>query len=110
MEYHNTKDILYVKQILGHRNIKNTLLYTQLVKFREEDDDFICKVAKSPNEVQELIEKYEIPKEKIILMPEARDRVTLIKRSAWLAKVCQDEGYRFSTRLHILLWGNRRGV
>lgn len=56
MEYHKTKDILYVKQLLGHRNIKNTLLYTQLAKFREEDEEFVCKVAKTPNEVQGLIE------------------------------------------------------
>ena len=56
MEYQKTKDILYVKQLLGHKSIKNTLLYTQLVNFREGDDEFICKVAKSPNEVQELIE------------------------------------------------------
>jgi len=56
MEYHKTKDILHVMQLLGHRNIKNTLLYTQLVKFQEGDDEFVCKVAKTPNEVQELIE------------------------------------------------------
>jgi integrase len=28
MEYHRTKDILRVMQILGHKNIKNTLVYT----------------------------------------------------------------------------------
>ena len=55
MEYHKTKDILHVMQVLGHRQIKNTLLYTQLVKF-EEDDEFICKVARSPEEIQALIE------------------------------------------------------
>jgi len=42
-------------KLLGHKNIKNTLIYTQLVKF-EEDDDFICKVAKTPEEIQERIE------------------------------------------------------
>jgi hypothetical protein len=56
MEYHKTKDILYVMKILGHRNIKNTLIYTQLAKFREEEDDYICKVARTPDEIQELIE------------------------------------------------------
>jgi hypothetical protein len=55
MEYHRTKDILYVMQLLGHKNIKNTLLYTQLVKFKE-NDEFICKVARTPNEIKELIE------------------------------------------------------
>jgi integrase len=28
--YHQTKDILYVMQFLGHRNIKKTLIYVQL--------------------------------------------------------------------------------
>ncbi len=30
MEYHRTKDILYVMSVLGHKNIKNTLVYIQL--------------------------------------------------------------------------------
>ncbi|MGD0977760.1 MAG: methyltransferase domain-containing protein [Candidatus Bathyarchaeia archaeon] len=33
MEYHRTKDILYVMKLLGHKNIANTLIYTQLVEF-----------------------------------------------------------------------------
>jgi integrase len=56
MEYHNTKDILHVMQVLGHKNIKNTLLYTQLIQI-EKEDQFICKVAKTPTEIKELIEQ-----------------------------------------------------
>ena len=55
MEYYKTKDILHVMNLLGHKNIKNTLIYTQLVKF-QESDDFICKVAKTPKEIAKLIE------------------------------------------------------
>jgi integrase len=54
-EYHKTKDILHVMQVLGHKNIKNTLLYTQLLTM-EKDDSFVCKTAKEPKEIQELIE------------------------------------------------------
>ena len=54
MEYHRTKDILYVMRLLGHKNIKNTLIYTQLVTF--ENEDFICKVATNTKEAKELIE------------------------------------------------------
>ncbi len=32
LEYHRTKDILHVMQMLGHKNIKNTLIYTHLAK------------------------------------------------------------------------------
>jgi integrase/ribosomal protein L37AE/L43A len=54
MEYHKTKDILHVMRLLGHKNIKNTLIYTQLVTF--QDDDFICKTAENVKEAKELIE------------------------------------------------------
>jgi integrase len=54
-EYARTKDILYVKQLLGHKNIKNTLKYTQLVNFPHEEN-FICKIAKNVEDATELIE------------------------------------------------------
>jgi integrase len=54
MEYHKTKDILHVMRLLGHRNIKNTLRYTQLVNF--ETDEYVCKIAKTVEEAKALIE------------------------------------------------------
>ena len=45
MEYHRTKDILHVMRMLDHRNINNTLKYTQLIN--TEDDEFVSKVAKT---------------------------------------------------------------
>jgi hypothetical protein len=54
MEYHKTKDILYVMRILGHRSIKNTLKYTQLVNF--QNDDYVSKVANTIKEACELVE------------------------------------------------------
>lgn len=54
MEYHKTRDILHVMQLLGHRNIKNTLLYTQLVDFK--DDEYVARVASSEKAVCELVE------------------------------------------------------
>ncbi len=54
MEYHKTRDILHVMQMLGHRNIKNTLLYTQLVDFK--DDEYVARVASSEKTVCELVE------------------------------------------------------
>jgi len=53
-EYHRTKDILYVMEMLGHRDIKTTLIYTQLVGF--ERDDYHVKASKSLKEDRELLE------------------------------------------------------
>jgi integrase len=54
MEYHKTKDILHVMRLLGHKNIKNTLRYTQLVDFGEQD--FVVKVAWTLEEACKLLE------------------------------------------------------
>ena len=54
MEYHKTKDILYVKRILGHERIENTLLYTQLVTF--ESDEYHSAVAETIDDAEKLIE------------------------------------------------------
>lgn len=61
-------------------------------------------------EVEEFIHRFSIAKEKVILMPEGTDPETLRNRGLWLAEECKARGYRFGPRLHIILYGNRRGV
>ena len=46
----------------------------------------------------------------VLLMPEGTDQVTQDQRAGWISEVCKTEGYRFCPRLHILLYGNRRGT
>jgi integrase len=55
MTYHQTRDILHTMKILGHKNIKNTLLYTQLIA-EENNDEYICKTAKTLDQASQLIE------------------------------------------------------
>jgi 7-carboxy-7-deazaguanine synthase len=47
---------------------------------------------------------------RVILMPEGVDRDILRERGVWLAEICKEEGFRFSPRLHVELYGPRRGV
>jgi integrase len=58
MLYHETKDILYVKEFLGHRKIETTLLYVQLAEviFKETSDEFTVRVASKPEDIQALLE------------------------------------------------------
>ncbi|HZQ86487.1 MAG TPA: 7-carboxy-7-deazaguanine synthase QueE [Acidimicrobiales bacterium] len=46
----------------------------------------------------------------IWVMPEGTDAATLEKRSAVLADAVIARGWNLTTRLHILLWGDKRGV
>jgi len=54
MEYHKTKDILHVMQMLGHKRLQSTLVYTHLVNF--ERDEYVSKIAKSAEEASQLVE------------------------------------------------------
>lgn len=47
---------------------------------------------------------------KVILMPEGTDPAVLRERGQWLVEICKQRGFRFSPRLHVDLYGNRRGV
>jgi integrase len=55
MEYHKTKNLLHVQQVLGHKNIQNTMIYTQLLDF-EVEDEWHSATAKTVEEAKELIE------------------------------------------------------
>ena len=44
------------------------------------------------------------------LMPEGIDVIALQSRSGWISDLCKQTGYRFSPRLHVMLYGNRRGT
>lgn len=47
---------------------------------------------------------------RVVLMPEGTDARTLADRGRWLADIAKREGFRITPRMHIDLWGNRRGV
>lgn len=61
-------------------------------------------------EVLELVERCGIPMGRVILMPEGRNVGEIDKVAPWLAERCRDLGVRMSDRLHVRLWGDRRGV
>lgn len=54
MLYYKTKDLLYVKNRMGHRSINSTLTYTHLVNF--ESDEYNVKVASTLEECTKLLE------------------------------------------------------
>lgn len=61
-------------------------------------------------EIEVIRDTHQLPAERILLMPEGRTVAELDRSAVWLAETCRDRGYRFSDRLHIRLWGDRRGV
>ena len=71
---------------------------------------FVVAKPADLDEIRALIEALHAPLDRVILMPEGTGHGELAERSQWLAEICKEEGLRFSPRLHIDLWGARRGV
>ena len=70
-------------------------------------------VVASPDdlpEIAKMIQEIAADRSRAVLMPEGTTPEAIRERSHWLAEVCKREGFRYSPRLHIDLWGNRRGV
>jgi 7-carboxy-7-deazaguanine synthase len=71
---------------------------------------FVIADPQDLTEVNQMREALEAPRSNILLMPEGTTAESIRQRGLWLAEVCKEHGYRFSPRLHVDLWGNKRGV
>ena len=82
----------------------------QIMREYDHQLKFVVSAPEDLHEIAEMCEMLGAERSRVILMPEGTDRDTLRDRGLWLAEICKSEGYRFSPRLHVDLWGNRRGV
>jgi 7-carboxy-7-deazaguanine synthase len=84
-------------------------------KFIETSPDFQLKFVVSGEgdlrEIEAILERVKKwrPSD-VLLMPEGTDAATLRDRAAWIADVCKRTGFRYSPRLHVELYGNKRGT
>jgi 7-carboxy-7-deazaguanine synthase len=49
-------------------------------------------------------------RDRVVLMAEGLDAGILAERGRWLAEIAKLEGFRMTPRMHIDLWGNKRGT
>jgi 7-carboxy-7-deazaguanine synthase len=71
---------------------------------------FVLTAEADFEEIARVIEETRADRSRVVLMAEGTDAATLAGRGRWIAEIAKREGFRFSPRLHVDLWGNRRGV
>jgi 7-carboxy-7-deazaguanine synthase len=72
---------------------------------------FVVERPQDIEEVQAVVARLRgVDPAKVLLMPQGIRRDELDERGAWLVEVCKQHGFRYCPRLHIELFGNRRGV
>ena len=100
-----TSNSLVDRRVRTRRGALEALVASQKTWFK-----FVVRDPQDLSEVEGLIAEFSVPRDRVILMPEGIDSTTLIERSRWLVDVCKEKGFRFTLRLHILLFGNKRGT
>ena len=95
----NTKKERYHPEVLGHF----ADAYNSTFKFVIHDSADL-------SEVEDMVRGLVIPRHKVWLMPEGVSEDIVWARGKWLAPLAIEHGFNFSTRLHVLVWGNKRGV
>jgi 7-carboxy-7-deazaguanine synthase len=89
---------------------RNPELLRRLISEFDYQLKFVIAEETDLEEMLRLAEEIGAPAGKIILMPEGIDEKTLAARGQMVAELCKRYGYRFSPRLHVHLYGNRRGT
>jgi 7-carboxy-7-deazaguanine synthase len=71
---------------------------------------FVVANPEDVDEIRPMMVELGAAADRVVLMPEGIDAETLRERGRWIVEICKNEGWRFSPRLHVDLWGNRRGI
>lgn len=84
-------------------------------RFIDTTEDFQLKfVVSTPADVAEIAELLSklknVKATDVQVMPEGIEPTILSERSIWLAEICKEKGWRMTPRLHVMIWGNKRGT
>ena len=69
-------------------------------------------VVTQPEDLEEIeagVQATGAARDHVLLMPEGTDPEVVRERGRWISELCKQEGFRYSPRLHVDLWGDQRG-
>lgn len=71
---------------------------------------FVIDKINDIKELKEILSKLKsADRSKVMLMPQAKNLSEYIKKGRLTAELCKKYNFAFSPRLHIMLWGNKKG-
>lgn len=71
---------------------------------------FVMDNRSDLEEVLKLLQQYHIGHDKVFLMPQGTYGEALREKQQWLVEQCKQYGFWFTDRLHIHIYGNKRGI
>jgi len=72
---------------------------------------FVADEKKDFAEIEEILQRLRnVDRTRVLVMPQGRSKEELYERAPWIVELCKQHGFSYTPRLHIELWGNRRGT
>lgn len=94
------------------RKCEETL--TRLIETYNCQLKFVVDPEKGDGDIQEIEDLLsrlpEVPPDRVLLMPEGTDAETLRRKMHLLVHICLERGWRLCPRLHVELFGSKRGT
>jgi len=82
----------------------------QLMREFDYQLKFVVASPEDLTEIETMLVETGADRSKVVLMPEGVDSQTIAARAQWLVEVCKQRDFRYGPRLHIDIYGDRRGV
>ncbi len=96
-----------------HRRLRSDVgpLRTLIERFPESQLKFVVGERGDLCDIRQLLEKLPtVDAGRVLLMPEGRTPAEVARTAAIVAALCLEHGFRYTPRLHLDLFGGRRGV
>ena len=93
--------------------IRNRDMHLDFLELYKRKKAVLKYVVSDPEDFEEIdwnVRNWGINGNGIFIMPEGIDRDTICNRLPWLFEACNKRGYNLTTRLHVLAFGNMKGV
>lgn len=71
---------------------------------------FVVAKDKDVEEIGAIVKNLGISPARVFVMPQGKSSEAIRERGLWLVDVCREYGYQYSHRVHVELWGDKRGV
>lgn len=94
-------------------HLKNNYFLENIEKYMLRNEfqlKYVVNNQKDMNEILDINRKIKVHPSRVYLMPQGISTEQFNNKNEWLIEQCKKYNFRFSPRLHIILWGNIRGV
>ena len=89
----------------------NVPVIQQFIDGYEYQLKFVADKKTDLVEIEDILSKLKnVDRDRVLIMPQGRTKKELRERAPWIVELCKEHGFSYTPRLHIEIWGNRRGT